>query len=58
MCGVVQLIASFCSRTGRLLAFEVEPGTFLTANCGALLTTVQVNSSRASCVLVCAGVCE
>jgi diaminopimelate decarboxylase len=31
----------FAARTGRELALEVEPGTFLVANAGALLTTVQ-----------------
>jgi len=31
----------FAKRTGRELALEVEPGTFLVANAGALLTTVQ-----------------
>ena len=31
----------FAQRTGRELQLEVEPGTFLVANAGALLTTVQ-----------------
>jgi diaminopimelate decarboxylase len=35
------LIAEFVTRTGRGLEFEIEPGTFLTANCGVLVTTVQ-----------------
>eukprot|EP00316_Scyphosphaera_apsteinii_P011813 CAMPEP_0119310704 /NCGR_PEP_ID=MMETSP1333-20130426/19786_1 /TAXON_ID=418940 /ORGANISM="Scyphosphaera apsteinii, Strain RCC1455" /LENGTH=429 /DNA_ID=CAMNT_0007314935 /DNA_START=142 /DNA_END=1431 /DNA_ORIENTATION=+ len=31
----------FATRTGRELALEVEPGTFLVANAGSLLSTVQ-----------------
>lgn len=31
----------FAERTGREIQLEIEPGTFLTANCGTLLTTVQ-----------------
>eukprot|EP00965_Chrysotila_dentata_P043107 1431869-Pleurochrysis_carterae.AAC.2 len=31
-----------CMQTGRELALEIEPGTFLVANAGALLSTVQV----------------
>jgi diaminopimelate decarboxylase len=31
----------FASRTGRELKLEVEPGTFLVANAGSLITTVQ-----------------
>lgn len=38
---IEELISSFCQRTGRLLEFEIEPGTYLTANSGALLTSVQ-----------------
>ena len=31
----------FAARTGRKLKLEIEPGTFLVANAGALLTSVQ-----------------
>lgn len=31
----------FATRTGRKLKLEIEPGTFLVANAGALLTSVQ-----------------
>ncbi|MDR0535467.1 MAG: diaminopimelate decarboxylase [Puniceicoccales bacterium] len=31
----------FAARTGRRLHLEIEPGTFLTANCGVLLARVQ-----------------
>ena len=31
----------FAERTGREIRLEIEPGTFLTANCGTLLTTAQ-----------------
>jgi diaminopimelate decarboxylase len=31
----------FATRTGRQIKLEIEPGTFLVANSGALLTTVQ-----------------
>jgi len=34
-------IESFAERTGRKLQLEIEPGTFLMANSGALLTSVQ-----------------
>ncbi|WP_238710397.1 diaminopimelate decarboxylase [Oceanipulchritudo coccoides] len=42
-CGapVAQLLEDFAERTGRKLHFEIEPGTFLIANAGALLTRVQ-----------------
>ena len=42
-CGepVAQLLEDFSARTGRKLHFEIEPGTFLVANAGALLTRVQ-----------------
>jgi hypothetical protein len=44
MCCVlcVQLMTDFESRTSRTLLFEIEPGTFLTANAGILLCSVQV----------------
>ncbi len=38
---IAEEIRKFAERTGRKLAFEIEPGTFLTANCAALLSTVQ-----------------
>ena len=38
---VAKLVKEFAKKTGRELKFEIEPGTFLLANCGALLTTVQ-----------------
>lgn len=38
---VANLVREFAQRTGRKLHFEIEPGTFLTANCGAVLSTVQ-----------------
>lgn len=38
---VAQLIKEFAEETGRKLHFEIEPGTFLLANCGALLATIQ-----------------
>ena len=38
---VAELIRTFAERTGRKLAFEIEPGTFLTANCAVLLSKVQ-----------------
>lgn len=38
---VAGLLAAFADRTGRRLHLELEPGTFLTANAGALLSTVQ-----------------
>ncbi len=38
---VRQLIADFASRTGRKLHFEIEPGTFLVANAGAVISTIQ-----------------
>ena len=38
---VAELIKTFAERTGRELAFEIEPGTFLTANCAVLLSKVQ-----------------
>ena len=31
----------FASETGREIKLEIEPGTFLVANCGALLSKVQ-----------------
>jgi diaminopimelate decarboxylase len=37
-----QMIQSFSEQHGRPLHFEIEPGTFLVANAGVLLTTVQV----------------
>ncbi len=38
---VARLLQEFADRTGRELHFEMEPGTFLVANAGALLSTVQ-----------------
>lgn len=38
---VADLFKEFATRTGRELHFEMEPGTFMVANAGALLTTVQ-----------------
>lgn len=38
---VRELLEAFAAETGRQLHFEIEPGTFLTANAGAILTTVQ-----------------
>ena len=38
---VRELVEDFARDTGRELRFEIEPGTFLTANAGAVLATVQ-----------------
>lgn len=38
---VAKLVAQFAEKTGRKLHFEIEPGTFLVANCAAVLSTVQ-----------------
>jgi diaminopimelate decarboxylase len=38
---IKRAIENFATRTGRKLKLEIEPGTFLMANSGALLTTVQ-----------------
>ncbi len=38
---VAELIKEFAQKTGRKLAFEIEPGTFLMANSAALLSKVQ-----------------
>lgn len=38
---VAKLVKDFAKKTGRKLKFEIEPGTFLLANCGTLLTKVQ-----------------
>ncbi len=38
---VANLIKEFAKETGRELHFEIEPGTFLLANCATLLTTIQ-----------------
>lgn len=38
---VAREIEEFARKTGRKLHFEIEPGTFLTANCGAVLARVQ-----------------
>ncbi len=38
---VMEAIKDFALRTGRKLHFEIEPGTFLVANCAAVLTRVQ-----------------
>lgn len=39
---VRNLIESFHHKTGRKLHLEIEPGTYLVARAGALLSTVQV----------------
>eukprot|EP00967_Tisochrysis_lutea_P130329 scaffold225277_cov30-Tisochrysis_lutea.AAC.1 len=38
---VKEAFEEFAARTGRELALEIEPGTFLVANSGSLVTTVQ-----------------
>ncbi|KAJ1432778.1 diaminopimelate decarboxylase [Ochromonadaceae sp. CCMP2298] len=38
---VVQAFKAFAEETGREIKLEIEPGTFLVANAGALLSTVQ-----------------
>ncbi len=38
---VAKLIKEFAKNTSRKIKFEIEPGTFLLANCASLLTTVQ-----------------
>ncbi len=38
---VAKHIREFAKRTGRKIRFEIEPGTFLLANCGAVLARVQ-----------------
>jgi diaminopimelate decarboxylase len=38
---VADLLRDFAARTGRELHFEIEPGTFLVANAGAVLSRVQ-----------------
>lgn len=38
---VKQAFEKFADRTGRRLRLEIEPGTFLTATAGSLLTTIQ-----------------
>lgn len=38
---VKRLFEEFAARTGRRIHLEIEPGTFLTANCGAIVTTIQ-----------------
>lgn len=38
---VAELVAKFAEKTGRKLHFEIEPGTFLMANCAAVLCKVQ-----------------
>ena len=38
---VAELVKKFAKKTGRQLHFEIEPGTFLLANCGSVLSTVQ-----------------
>jgi diaminopimelate decarboxylase len=38
---VKQLISDFATRTGRKLHFEIEPGTFMVANAGAIISTIQ-----------------
>lgn len=36
---------SFAEKTGRELKLEIEPGTFLVANAGSLVCTVQVGKA-------------
>lgn len=38
---VKRLFEDFAARTGRKIHLEIEPGTFLMANCGAIVTTIQ-----------------
>ena len=38
---VAARVAEFADKTGRKLYFEIEPGTFLMANCAAVLSRVQ-----------------
>lgn len=38
---VKRLFEAFATRTGRRIHLEIEPGTFMVANAGAILTTVQ-----------------
>jgi len=38
---VKRLFEDFAARTGRRIHLEIEPGTFLMANCGAIVTTIQ-----------------
>lgn len=38
---VKRLFEEFAARTGRKIHLEIEPGTFMMANCGAIVTTVQ-----------------
>jgi len=38
---VKRLFEEFATRTGRKIHLEIEPGTFLLANCGAIVSTVQ-----------------
>ncbi len=38
---IAKEVELFAERTGRKLAFEIEPGTFLMANCAVVLSTVQ-----------------
>jgi diaminopimelate decarboxylase len=38
---VKEAFQQFAQETGRQIRLEIEPGTFLVANCGVLLSTVQ-----------------
>ncbi|MGH8017767.1 MAG: diaminopimelate decarboxylase [Opitutaceae bacterium] len=38
---VKQLFEDFAARTGRRIHLEIEPGTFMVANAGAIVTTIQ-----------------
>lgn len=38
---VKELVAGFAARTGRKLHFEIEPGTFMVATAGAIVSTIQ-----------------
>jgi diaminopimelate decarboxylase len=38
---VKRLLEAFAGRTGRRMHFEIEPGTFLLANAGAIVATIQ-----------------
>lgn len=38
---IAKLVKDFAKKTGRKLHFEIEPGTFLVANCAVLLSKIQ-----------------
>ena len=50
---VKKAFVDFSKSSGRRLRLEIEPGTFLVANCGALLSTIQdIVTTRKSCTSV------